>query len=94
MNASCLWLEAEVQREGQLWFQRYEFAAPTSPLTQRGRAPGQGTTLSCAPAIGSPPSFDELRTLVQELTREEAGLRVKVRITDLRVERQETIVIA
>ena len=95
VNANCLWLEVEVHREGTLWFQRYELARPvSSPPEQRGQATRRGTAIRCAPVFGEAPTFEDLRALVQELSREEAGIRVKVRIRDRRVAKDETIVIA
>ena len=38
VNGSCLWLEIEVHRDGELWYQRYEFAKPVTSLMKRGNA--------------------------------------------------------
>lgn len=94
LNASCLWLDVEIHRDGELWFQRYEFARPTAPPKQRGTAVRQGTTISCAPARGEPPTFEQLRAMVRRLTQDTPGVKVKVRIRDAREAQDETIVIA
>lgn len=93
VNACCLWIEAEIHRDGGLWRQRFEFALPAAPVELRGAATRRGTKLTCAPLAGSAPSFEELCELVRQCTRR-AGLRVKVRIFDRRVARDETIVVA
>lgn len=100
VNANSTWLEVEVHSDGQLWAQRYEFALPTTPLQHKGATTRRGTTIACAPALGSPPAFDDLRAFVREAAststptpRSTAG-KVRVRLRDLRVARDETIVIA
>jgi DNA gyrase/topoisomerase IV subunit B len=97
VNASCLWLEVEVHKDGELWFQRHELALPGADLAKKGAAVRRGTTITCAPALGSAPPFEALRELVREATRpgpDGLAPRVKVRLRDLRVSRDETIVIA
>lgn len=94
VNANSAWLEVETHTDGQRWTQRYEFALPTTPLENRGATPRQGTTIACAPAIGSPPAFDDLRAFVRETSTGLREVKVRVRLRDLREARDETIVIA
>ncbi|MDC3378988.1 ATP-binding protein [Planctomycetota bacterium] len=92
INGSCMWLEVEVHRDKELWVQRYEFAKPVTSLMKKGTTDERGTTMTCAPAVGEAPGFDDLRELVRTLT-EEASVPVKVRIHDRRVAKDETIVV-
>ena len=70
VSASSLWLELETARSGRRYRQRYEFARPTGPLEELGRAPEPGTVLTLAPATGAPPSFPALLDQVRELGRD------------------------
>lgn len=65
----CLWVEVETKTSGVRYRQRYEFARPTEELAMLGDTPGQGLTLTLAPAEGSPPGFAELLDTVRELGR-------------------------
>lgn len=95
INAHSVWLEVEVHRDGAVWGQRYDFAHPTTPLEKTGPSARHGTLIACAPALGDAPSFDEVRALVRQVSAEERGVQVKVRVRDLREPaREETIVIA
>jgi len=92
VNASALWLEVEVHRDGQLWFQRYEYARPATPLHRKGSAIRRGTTLTVAPARGETPGFEALRDQIRAATAEARASGLKVRLRDHRVAREETIV--
>lgn len=91
VTTHCLWIEAEVHRDGELWFQRYEMALPTSPPAKRGTATRHGTTITAAPAVGEPPGFERLMSLVRNLCFDRGQPKVKVRVRDRRVQRDETI---
>lgn len=94
VNACSLWLEVESQRDGELFVQRYELARPTSEPRRRGAAVRRGTAITAAPALGAPPDFEGLRALVRRVLEARApGLRVKVRLRDLRCAKDETIVV-
>ncbi len=54
LNAGCLWVEVEVEREGARWRQRYEMALPAGAVAREGAADGGGTRVTCAPASGAP----------------------------------------
>jgi DNA gyrase/topoisomerase IV subunit B len=80
VSSSCLWLEAEVLREGRRYRQRYEFAKPTGTLEDLGPAPGSGTALVMSPASGSAPSFPALIDQLRELGRDSpAPIHVEAR---------------
>lgn len=91
---SCLWLDAEIHRDGELWFQRFEYGLPKIDLEHRGTAVRRGTTITCAPVAGTAPTFEELRDYLRSLTGETVGNTVKIRLRDSRAEaREETIVL-
>lgn len=95
VNHGSAWVEIEVHKDGELWAQRYELALPASPLARRGAATRRGTTISAAPIVGTPPSFEELRREVRALIeRSPTALKVKLRLCDRRESREETIVVA
>lgn len=95
VNHGSAWVEVEVHKDGDLWFQRYELALPVGPLVRRGNATRRGTTISCAPIVGEPPRFEALRAEVRRLIeRSPSALKVKLRLCDRRESREETIVVA
>jgi len=49
VNALSEWLEAEVWRDGNLYYQRYERGVPKTPVETRGRAQRQGTRITFKP---------------------------------------------
>lgn len=91
VNANCLWLEVEIHADGTLWTQRYEFALPAGPLDRRGRTDRRGTTITCAPARGRAPTFDEAGALTRRVAAStlEAARPVRVRLKAC--DRDETI---
>lgn len=44
-NALSAWLEATVQRDGRIWFQRYERGIPVEPVKSIGKSDKQGTKI-------------------------------------------------
>lgn len=70
VNAACLWLEVAVDADGEHWFQRYEWAAPTAAPERHGQAAGSGTTLVAAPGQGAPPTLADLEGWVRERSLE------------------------
>ena len=91
LTAACAWLDVEVNTDGALWFQRFEFARPATELERRGAATRQGTTITCAPINGEPPSFEDLRDYLRRLAEEGLKRPVKIRLLDRRAGRDETI---
>ena len=101
VNHGSAWVEVEVGKDGELWSQRYELALPATPLQRRGAATRRGTTISCAPVLGAPPRFEELRQEVRRLVAGRAPgaepkppqQQLKLRLIDRREAREETIVV-
>jgi DNA gyrase/topoisomerase IV subunit B len=93
VNASCLWVEVVVHQDGSEWFQRYDMARPAGLLHRRGPSERTGTEITCAPALGERPSFEQLRDYVRSLAGDELAQQVQVHLRDLREERGETIVL-
>lgn len=86
VNALSSWLEVEVQREGSIYWQRYEKGFPVTPLKVKGSTPRTGTKITFCPDVEI---FEDIvfdyEILVERL-RELAFLNKGVRITlkDLR----------
>ncbi|HLX11312.1 MAG TPA: DNA topoisomerase (ATP-hydrolyzing) subunit B [Bacteroidota bacterium] len=96
VNALSEWLEAEVYRDGKIWFQRYEKGKPKGDVKTTGKVDGKktGTKISFLPdATIFRNRVYKFETLAERL-RELAFLNPSVRftITDLRKgeEREET----
>ncbi len=81
VNALSEWLEVEVQREGRIYFQRYERGKPVSDLKETGRTKKTGTKITFKPdhEIFETLVF-EYDTLAQRL-RELAFLNRGIRIS-------------
>jgi DNA gyrase subunit B len=93
INSACLWVDVEINRDGGLFFQRFEYARPATELEARGSATRSGTTISCAPAVGEAPRFDDLRDYLRTLSEDGFARQVKIRLQDTREKREEIIVI-
>jgi len=80
VNALSEWLEVEVKRNGEVYFQRYERGVPVTPPTLKGKTDKTGTTITFFPdrEIFEEISFD-FQYLVQRL-RELAFLNKGVKI--------------
>jgi len=81
VNALSEWLEAEVWREGHLYYQRYERGEPVTPVEIRGKADRRGTRVRFKPD----PEVFETTTfkwdIIARRLRELAFLNSGVRIT-------------
>ncbi|OGL16991.1 MAG: DNA gyrase subunit B [Candidatus Rokubacteria bacterium RIFCSPLOWO2_12_FULL_71_22] len=92
VNALSEWLEVEIRRGGQEWTQRYEYGAPTGPLTATGTTKKTGTIIRFKPDAKifeeTAFSFDTLATRLRELAFLNRGL--KIVIEDERDERSHT----
>lgn len=93
LTGACLWVDVEVHRDGELYFQRFEYARPRADLETRGVATRRGTTISCAPAVGEKPRFEDLRDALRTLGEDGCANEVKIRLNDLSEQREATIVI-
>jgi len=49
VNALSEWMEAEVWRDGNLYYQRYEFGRPITPVEKRGKTDRRGTRIVFLP---------------------------------------------
>ncbi len=93
LTSACLWVDVEVHRDGGLYFQRFEYAQAQGELEHRGIATRRGTTISCAPAVGEKPRFEDLRDALRTLGEDGCASRVKIRLKDLSEQKEATIVI-
>lgn len=91
VNALSEWMEVEVKRDGKLYYQRYEYGAPTSDVTVIGDAKGTGTKSTFMPdsKIFETTEFNygTLITRLRELAFLNKG--IKISITDSRNEELE-----
>lgn len=80
VNALSEWLEVEVKRDGEVYFQRYERGVPVAPPTLKGKTDKTGTTITFFPdrEIFEDISFD-FQYLVQRF-RELAFLNKGIKI--------------
>lgn len=86
VNALSEWLEAEVKRNGKVYYQRYQRGVPTGPLKEKGKASTTGTKVTFKP---DPEVFETLEFEIGEVEKrlqELAYLNRTVRIVlkDLR----------
>lgn len=91
LNGACLWLEVEVQRDGGLWYQRFDYALPQAPLERRGVANQTGTRIACEPVAGEPPPFGDLVEYVQSLEDDDLAGPIEVVIRDASEDCEETV---
>lgn len=91
VNALSEWLEAEVKRDGKLYYQRYERGKPHDEIMEIGESEGTGTkiTFKPDPLIFETTKFtyEALATRLRELAFLNKGL--KITISDQRSEQQQ-----
>jgi DNA gyrase subunit B len=91
VNALSEWLEAEVKRDGKLYYQRYERGKPHDEIMEIGDSEGTGTkvTFKPDPLIFETTKFtyESLATRLRELAFLNKG--IKITISDLRPEQQQ-----
>ena len=91
VNALSLFLEVEIRRDGKLYHQRYERGIKAKDLEDKGRAEGQGTTVTFKPDdeifTELVYSFEILSNRLRELAFLNKGL--KIVLVDERGERVE-----
>ncbi|AFV25050.1 DNA gyrase subunit B [Methanolobus psychrophilus R15] len=91
VNALSEWLEAEVKRDGKLYYQRYERGKPHDDIMEIGESEGTGTkiTFKPDPLIFETTKFvyDTLVTRLRELAFLNKG--IKISISDLRIEQPQ-----
>src|SRR5271170_3389100 len=91
VNALSEEFEVEVQKNGKLYYQRYERGAPKTKVEERGAAKGTGTKTTFSP---DPKIFPEVKfkyEIVARYLREMAYLNagLRVRLSDERTGKQE-----
>jgi DNA gyrase subunit B len=83
VNALSEWLEAEVRREGKVFFQRYERGVPTTGVKVIGEAKKTGTKITFKPdkEVFSVTTFnhDTVANRLREISFLNKGLTVKLR---------------
>jgi DNA gyrase subunit B len=91
VNALSEWLEAEVKRDGKLYYQRYERGKPHDDIMEIGESEGTGTKITFKPdgLIFETTKFayDILATRLRELAFLNKG--IKISISDLREEQSQ-----
>jgi len=89
VNALSEWLEVEIKRDGNVYYQRYERGKPVTELKKRGKTKGHGTRVTFKPdtEIFEDISFhsDTLINRLRELAFLNKGLLI--RFSDERTER-------
>ena len=92
VNALSEWLDLDIKRDGKVWTQRYEYGAPTGPLTPGEKSSKHGTLIRFKPDAKifeeTSFSFDTLSNRLRELAFLNKGL--KIVIEDERDERTHT----
>jgi DNA gyrase subunit B len=91
VNSLSSWLEAEIKRDGKVYFQRYEGGKPTSEIKVIGQTESTGTKMTFLPdkAIFGEETFDY--EIISERLREVAFLNkgLKIELEDLRSGKRE-----
>jgi DNA gyrase subunit B len=95
VNALSEWMEVEVKRDGQVYFQRYERGTPVTEVRVIGSCPAEvtGTKTMFKPDAEiftetTEFSFDILQSRLRELAFLNAGLRIL--LTDERIDKTQT----
>ena len=82
VNFLSHWLELEIRRDGEVWFQRYERGVPVAPMSATGRARTTGSkiTFKADPEVFTITkySFDTLSQRLRELSYLNAGVAITV----------------
>jgi len=82
VNALSEWLEAEVRRDGHLYYQRYERGVAVTPVENRGKAERQGTRVRFKPdgTIFETTAFkwDIIARRLRELAFLNSGVRITI----------------
>jgi DNA gyrase subunit B len=82
VNALSEWMEAEVQRDGKIYYQRYERGTPTDELLEIGETSGTGTKITFMPdsKIFETIKFvyETLATRLRELAFLNKGIKISI----------------
>jgi DNA gyrase subunit B len=83
VNALSEWLELEIKREGQVFYQAYDRGTPRAPVKATGKTKGTGTqvTFKADPQIFEVTeySFDTLSQRLRELSFLNSGLKISIK---------------
>ncbi len=83
VNALSLWLEAEISRDGKIYWQRYERGNVASALEVRGSSDHTGTTIRFKPDPeifeDTDYNFDTLSSRLRELAFLNCGLKISIK---------------
>ena len=92
VNALSEWMEAEVWRNGHLYYQRYERGEPMTPVEKRGKAKRTGTKITFKPDTGvfgdSRLNYEDIAKRLRELAFLNSG--TKILLSDEPSGREET----
>ncbi|NLI70255.1 MAG: DNA topoisomerase (ATP-hydrolyzing) subunit B [Firmicutes bacterium] len=94
VNALAEWLEVEVNRDGKVYYQRYERGRPTAEIKEIGQRRGSGTSITFK---ADDTIFENIKydydTVAQRL-RELAFLNkgLKIKFTDRRIKKEDTFI--
>ena len=92
VNALSEWLEAEVRRDGQIWWQEYRKGQPEGPVTPKGPTKLTGTTIRFLPDAEIFSRIDFDFDILEKRLRELAFLNkgIRIRLCDERTEEVKT----
>lgn len=81
-NALSEWLEAEVYRDGKIYFQSYRRGKPNQPVATKGKTEDRGTKITFKPDAeifnGHQASYEVLANRLRELAFLNAGTRITI----------------
>jgi DNA gyrase subunit B len=93
VNALSEWLEAEVRRDGKVWWQQYEKGQSQGPISQKATTTLTGTTIRFLPDATIFPKivfdFDILEKRLRELSF--LNKRIRIRLIDERAEEPKDV---
>jgi DNA gyrase subunit B len=93
VNALSEWLEAEVRRDGKVWWQQYEKGQSQGPISQKGTTHLTGTTIRFLPDATIFPKIVFEFDILEKRLRELAFLnkRIRIRLIDERADEPKDV---
>lgn len=93
VNALSEWMEAEVKRDGKVWFQRYNRGTPEKEVKATGEAKKTGTKIMFKPDVKifetTEYNYDILAGRLKELAYLNKGIRIKLKDERGKEEKEE-----